>query len=83
MSTQSIIDISSGEFADMVDEAIACKSKNYLRYENYKVGSKDGGVDMKEMLKIGRMRHIAFDDTCALSDRDRMKIKEKLNKMIS
>ncbi len=61
------------------DEFISCKTKQYMNYYKYKVGSKP---DIKMILKVDRIRRIICDNICGLSDCELNIVREKLNKLL-
>lgn len=90
MSTQSIYSIFDEDLEDKIDSYMVCSVKEYIRRNKYNLGGgsaskrkEENAETVKKMRMIDRMRHIAFNDTYALSENERNIIKERLNRLVA
>ncbi len=78
-STQQIL-FPDTYLCECADKFISCKAKQYIQYDRYKVGK---SPDIDFLLKVDRIRRIVCEEECGLCPEEMVKLKERLNKMLS
>lgn len=77
-STQQIL--YPGEYlCKCADEYVVCKSKQFLQYFRYKIGSKP---DIDKVLKVVRLRRLVCENRCGLCPEEEALLRERFNKIL-